>query len=204
VRTFNRKDSIMKKVAIILTQGFADWEYGLIAGAGGPFYGLDIRFFTPAPGEVRSMGGLTATVADGVEAIRGWSPEVIAVIGGTIWETDDAPVLDDLLLAHHSRGGIVAGICGGTLALARAGLLDDARHTSNDADYLHHHAPGYAGSELFRPEPEAVVDNRVITAPGTAPVGFTVEVFVSAGLDRGAAEAFRRMLAAEHAGEAGD
>lgn len=193
----------MKKVAIILTQGFADWEYGLVAGAGGPFYGLDIRFFTPVPGEVRSMGGLSAAVAYGVEAIREWAPEVIAVIGGTIWETEDAPVLDDLLLAHHSRGGVVAGICGGTLALARAGLLDDVRHTSNDANYLHRHAPGYAGSALFRPEPVAVVDNRVITAPGTAPVGFAAAVFESAGLDRDAAVAFRRMLAAEHAGTAG-
>ncbi|XXJ19013.1 DJ-1/PfpI family protein [Desulfovibrio caledoniensis] len=194
----------MKKVAIILTQGFADWEYGLIAGAGGPFYGLEIRFFAPTAGEVRSMGGLSATIPDGVEAIREWSPGVIAVIGGTIWETDDAPVLDDLLLTHHSRGGVVAGICGGTLALARAGLLDDVRHTSNDADYLHRHAPGYAGSELFHPSPEAVVDNRVITAPGTAPVGFTTAVFESAGLVRDAVEAFRRMLAAEHAGGAGN
>lgn len=190
----------MNKVAIILTQGFADWEYGLIAGAGGPFYGLDIRFFAPVAGEVRSMGGLSAAVPDGMETIRAWSPGVIAVIGGTIWETDDAPVLDDLLLSHHSHGGVVAGICGGTLALARAGLLDDVRHTSNDADYLHRHAPGYAGSELFRPEPEAVADNRVITAPGTAPASFAAAVFESAGLAHDAAEAFRKMLAAEHAG----
>ena len=26
-----------KKVAIVLTSGFADWEYALIAGVGGPF-----------------------------------------------------------------------------------------------------------------------------------------------------------------------
>ena len=193
----------MNKVAIVLTQGFADWEYGLIAGTGGPFYGLDIRFFTPVPGEIRSMGGLTAIVPDGVEAIRAWSPGVIAVIGGTIWETDDAPVLDDLLLAHHSRGGVVAGICGGTLALARAGLLDEVRHTSNDADYLHRHAPGYAGSEFFAPGPDAVADNRVITAPGTAPAGFAAAVFESAGLDHDTAQAFRRMLGAEHAQTSG-
>ncbi|WP_319582091.1 DJ-1/PfpI family protein [uncultured Pseudodesulfovibrio sp.] len=191
----------MEKVALILTQGFADWEYGLIAGTGGPFYGLDTGFFTPNTGEIRSMGGLKAFIPDGVEAIRDWSPKVIVVIGGTIWETDDAPVLDDLLLAHHSRGGVVAGICGGTLALARAGLLDDVRHTSNDADYLHRHAPGYAGSELFVPVPEAVVDNRVITAPGTAPAAFAAAVFESAGLDHDAALAFRKMLGAEHGAE---
>jgi putative intracellular protease/amidase len=188
----------MDKVAIILTQGFADWEYGFIAGTGGPFYGLDIRFFAPASGEIISMGGLKAVVPEAVEAIRPWSPGVIAVIGGTVWETDDAPVLDDMLLGHHSRGGTVAGICGGTLALARAGLLDDVRHTSNDADYLHRHAPGYAGSELFSPEPKAVVDNRVITAPGTAPAGFAAAVFAAAGLDQSAVDSFRRMLGTEY------
>ena len=30
----------------------------------------------------------------------------------------------------------VAGICGGTLALARAGLLNDVAHTSNDLAFL--------------------------------------------------------------------
>ena len=190
----------MQKIAIILTPGFADWEYALIAGAGGPFYGLDIRFFAPRAGEIHSMGGLRTTVSQGLEALSQWSPGVLVVIGGTVWETEDAPVLDDLLLAHHSRGGVVAGICGGTLALARAGLLDDALHTSNDADYLHRLAPGYAGSERFLPEPCAVADNRVITAPGTAPVSFAAAVFESAGLPPADAAAFRKMLGAEHAG----
>ena len=27
----------MKKIAVVLTQGFADWEYALIGGAGGHF-----------------------------------------------------------------------------------------------------------------------------------------------------------------------
>lgn len=189
----------MQKVAIILTQGFADWEYALIAGTGVPFYGIDVRFFTPEPGEVRSMGGLVAQVADGLEAIPGWSPKVIAVIGGTVWETENAPDLDTLLQAHHAGGGVVAGICGGTLALARAGLLDAVSHTSNDADYLGAFAVDYAGAELFCGNGSAVSDNRVITAPGTAPVSFAAAVFESLGLDSAEIARFRDMLAAEHA-----
>ena len=34
------------KVAIILTEGFSDWEYALLAGTGRAFYGLDIAFFS--------------------------------------------------------------------------------------------------------------------------------------------------------------
>ncbi len=46
----------MGKVAVVLTQGFADWEYALLAGTGGPFYGFDIRYFAPEAGQVRSLG----------------------------------------------------------------------------------------------------------------------------------------------------
>lgn len=38
-----------KKVAIVLTSGFADWEYALIAGVGGPFYGLEVAFLRRRP-----------------------------------------------------------------------------------------------------------------------------------------------------------
>ena len=46
------------KIAVVLTHGFADWEYALVAGTGGPFYGLNIQFFAPEAGEVRSQGAL--------------------------------------------------------------------------------------------------------------------------------------------------
>ncbi len=58
-KTFIARISTMKKVAIILTQEFADWEYALVAGTGGTFYGFDVQFFTPETGEIRSQGGLS-------------------------------------------------------------------------------------------------------------------------------------------------
>jgi hypothetical protein len=44
----------MSKIAILLTPGFADWEYALIAGTGGAFYGLDMQFFGAEAGMVHS------------------------------------------------------------------------------------------------------------------------------------------------------
>lgn len=188
----------MPKIALVLTQGFADWEYAYIAGTGGPFYGMDIAFFAPAAGEVTSQGGLTAKVSRATDEIAGWAPDVIAVIGGMAWDRDDAPDLSEVLITHHRQGGAVAGICGGTLALARAGLLNGVRHTSNDLAFLADHAPGYGGHDLYEASQKAVVDDRIVTAPGTAATGFTAAVFEAAGMDVDTADRFRAMTAAEH------
>lgn len=189
----------MAKIAVILTQGFADWEYALIAGTGGPFYGLDIQFFSPKVGEIQSQGGLTATVLQGLDELSKWEPAAVVVIGGMIWETDQAPDIRNLLKAQHARGAVVAGICGGTLALGRAGLLDDVRHTSNAPDFLNQNASGYAGSALYVSSPFAISENHVITAPGTAPVSFAAAIFEGVGLDQEKVAQFKAMMAAEHA-----
>lgn len=188
----------MAKIAVVLTPGFADWEYGLVAGIGGSFYGLDIGFFAPAVGEVRSQGGLAAVVSNNVGAIPDWSPKVTVVVGGTIWETENAPDLRESLRDCRRRGAAVAGICGGTLALARAGLLDETSHTSNDADFLRENGGAYAGMEFFVESAAAVTGEGVVTAPGTAPVSFAASVFEMAGLDQETVRQFRQMLSAEH------
>ena len=63
----------------------------------------------------------------------------------------------------------VAAICGATAGLARAGLLDERRHTSAAAEYLA--ATGYAGGDLYVDE-RAVVDRDLITAGPQSPVQF--------------------------------
>jgi transcriptional regulator GlxA family with amidase domain len=110
----------MARVGLILTPGFADWEYAFIAGTASPFYGIDVRFFAPAMGQFRSQGGLTVTVDSSLQQCLDWKPDVVVVIGGMVWERAEAPDIRDFLHASRSSGAIIAGICGGTLALARA------------------------------------------------------------------------------------
>ena len=188
----------MARVGLILTPGFADWEYAFIAGTGSPFYGIDVRFFAPAVGQFRSQGGLAVTVDGSLQQCLDWKPDVIVVIGGMIWESAEAPDIRDFLQASHSSGATIAGICGGTLALARAGLLDTVPHTSNSADFLQQNALNYEGRALYQNSSVAVVADRIITAPGPAPVSFTCAVFDSAGLSSEIVSQFRSMLAAEH------
>ncbi len=67
-------------------------------GTGKVFYGLDIKFFTPSIGELISQGGLTNSTNE----IEHWSPKVMVVVGGMIWETSDAPDLNNLLTNYYA------------------------------------------------------------------------------------------------------
>jgi putative intracellular protease/amidase len=188
----------MARLGLILAPGFADWEYAFIAGTASPFYGIDVRFFAPTTGQFRSQGGLAVTVDSSLQQCLDWKPNVVVVIGGMIWERAEAPDIGSCLNASRSGGATIAGICGGTLALARAGLLDAVPHTSNSADFLQQNAMDYKGRALYRSSPAAVVADRIITAPGTAPVSFTCAVFEGAGLAAESISQFRSMLTAEH------
>lgn len=142
---------------------------------------------------------MTVDVAHGVAELADWRPEVLVVVGGTLWETERAPDIRALLNEQLQRGATLAGICGGTLALARAGLLNGRAHTSNDAEFLTRNVEGYSGQRHYVASAVAVVDDRVITSPGSAPVSFTTAVFRAAGLDEETLRQFGAMLAAEHA-----
>ena len=76
----------------------------------------------------------------------------------------------------RDAGVPVAAICGATIAVARAGLLDDRAHTSNDPDYLASHAAEYRGARHYV-EALAVRDRGVITASGVGPIEFAREIF---------------------------
>lgn len=94
----------MTKIAVILTQGFADWEYALIAGIGGPFYGMQIEFFAPQAEQLLSQGGLTVVISRQLNEIDNFQPAIIVVVGGTLWETTQAPDITSLLSTHHKQG----------------------------------------------------------------------------------------------------
>ena len=53
--------------------------------------------------------------------------DAVAVIGSDQWLAENPPDVADLLTCRCARGGVVGGICAGTLALARAGLFEEGR-----------------------------------------------------------------------------
>ena len=166
-----------RAVHVLVFEGFADWEaaHALAELRRSGARSVAAVGFDSAP--VTSMGGLRVVPDRTLREIRPAEVEILIIPGGDLWEgTYDEPTLNDVLTELVSTDVPVAAICAGTLAAARAGLLNDRRHTSNVAGYIAEHAPQYSGAPLYESVP-AVNDRGVITASGLAPIEFAREIF---------------------------
>ena len=170
----------MTSAITILTDNFADWETALLNSTARLYYGFYTRFATPGGQPVTSSGGMLVTPQLALEDISLDELDLLMVCGGSSWQSGKAPDLTALLRAAQAKNIVLAGICDGTRVLAQAGVLDNVRHTSNSAANLLE--TGYAGAALYQDVPWAVADQRIITAPGTAPVSFTAEVLRALGI----------------------
>ena len=186
------------KLAIVLTEGFADWECALLMASGRSHYGFEIVTASPGGKPVMSMGGLKVSPDRPVETLEAGAFDCLVLCGGETWENSEtAPDLSPLLRSFHEHGRVVGGICAATLALAGAGLLNTVSHTSNERDFLKT-TPAYTGASHYRSVPYAVRDGQIVTAPGTAPVTFAAEIYRALGLASRELDHYVRLFGAEH------
>ncbi|UYO00159.1 MAG: DJ-1/PfpI family protein [Devosia sp.] len=186
----------MTTMITILTPGYADWETALLNATAREYYRIDTIYASPGGEPVTSLGGLRVSPSLAVEDIDVENAEAILVNGGTVWSTPAAPDIGPLLRSAHAAGRTVGGICDGVLALARAGLLDNVRHTANGPESLPD--TGYAGAANFVSSARAVRHGTIITAPGTAPVSFMGAVLESLGRRNNDLDFYSGLHAAEH------
>jgi putative intracellular protease/amidase len=122
------------------------------------------------------MGGITLKPDMLIADIRPKEGDLLVLPGADTWlDPAQATVLakvGELL----KTGVVIAAICGATLGLANAGLLDNRRHTSNDLMALKMFCPNYKGESVYEDAP-AVTDANLITASGLAPVEFAFHIF---------------------------
>ena len=163
-----------KTIGLLFIEGYADWEYGLLAASAVEWFGLKAVSLSPHASPLTSIGGLRLMAERTAQPDANADLDAIAVIGSDGWASKDAPDVSPLLLAVARRGGVVGGICAGTLALARAGLFEGVGHTSNGRDWILGHEPAYVGAGGYRDVPHAVADGRIVSAPGSAPGTFAV------------------------------
>ncbi len=172
------------RVHVIVFDGFADWEpsYALAELRRSANHEIVAVGFTADA--VTSMGGLHVRPDVALAHVRAADVRLLILPGGDMWEREDGyprAALETLLADVVGAGQLVAAICGATLAVARAGLLDDRRHTSNMPSYLTELAPSYRGASLYDPS-LAVRDRGIITASGLGAVDFAREIFAELGV----------------------
>jgi putative intracellular protease/amidase len=163
-----------KTIGFVFIEGFADWEFGFLSGSAPEWFGARPVALTPGCAPVVSIGGFQLAGQRGLTPEESPDLDAVAVIGSDGWAAESHPNVAPLLVSVTDRGGVVGGICAGTLALARAGLFRDKAHTSNGRGWILGHLPDYAGADRYRDVPHAVADGRLVSAPGSAPGTFAI------------------------------
>ena len=181
----------IRDVHLFVLDTLADWEPGFaVAHLNRPAPGVPSRYRVRTVGldrtPVRTVGGLTIVPELALAELAPEDSALLLLPGSDLWGD---PVTDPALAMARrfvEAQVPVAAICGATLGLARAGLLDDRRHTSNHPSLLA--GSGYRGAALYVDDP-AIDDRGVITASALAPLEFArvildrLQAFPPAALD---------------------
>jgi putative intracellular protease/amidase len=124
---------------------------------------------------ITTMGGLEITPDIDVASLKMNDGDIIILPGADTWQNGNNLSIIDFVSKNFNRNIVIAAICGGTIALADSGLLDNRRHTSNDKEVLKMFCKNYKGEKLYENKP-VVIDNNLITATGITPLEFAYEV----------------------------
>lgn len=176
---------MMKIAYLYVFDTMADWEagYAIAELNSGRYFKngsmkYTVKTISNSLEPIVTMGGMRVIPDSTVYEFKLDDAGLLILPGGNTWlEPIHDPILEKAKECLHNDIP-VAAICGATFGLARAGLLNDRYHTSNDLDYLMSVCPNYAGSAFYRPEP-AVSDMKLITAPGVAPIEFAYQILKS-------------------------
>ena len=173
----------MGQVVLYAFDTMADWEYAYVttvlqmaARGGDDRYRLVVAGAAGEP--VTTLGGLRVLPETTLGDLDESDIDLLLLPGGNTWLDGDhssALALASRLLDSDRQ---VAGICGATRALARAGLMEHRAHVVDaDAD-----EPDYPGSAA-RVHASIAHDGPLITAIGEAPLEFSRAVFMALDLD---------------------
>lgn len=169
-------------VHVLVFEGFADWEPAYAIAELRRSGGLDVMTVGFDADAVRSMGGLRIVPDRILGAVIPEEIRLLILPGGDLWEGEYPRSELEAVLGQLEKAGVpIAAICGATLAVARAGLLDGRAHTSNELAYLERMAPEYAGAKRYV-DALAVRDRGLITASGLGPTEFAREIFEELGI----------------------
>lgn len=173
----------MKTVYIYALETLADWEIAhLIAELNSRRFfkknaeELQIKYVGSNMSSIKTMGGLSITPDCIVAELPVSNNTFLIMAGADTWNDEANYIIVEKAGAILDDGGIVCGICGATVALATAGILDERKHTSNGVGFLDMFVPTYKGKDFYVDE-QAIKDGNLITAAATGAIKFAEIIF---------------------------
>lgn len=169
----------MFDVYLYVLDTLADWEIGLLMPEinTGRFFRKDsgkprIHLAGASMDPVTTMGGFRITPDCLVDDVPASKDAMLILPGSDRWNEPENFKAVSKAREVLDAGGRVCAICGATVALAYAGMLDSIKHTSNGPGFLEMVCPAYKGGGSYVDEP-AVIDSGLITAAGTGSIEWT-------------------------------
>jgi len=168
----------------------ADWEIGYVTAElnSGRFFKKDapdvsVKTVGISKEPIKTMGGLNIIPDCVIDNIVMNDKSVLLLPGGNTWDDPKHGAIIKKATELPSVGATVCAICGATVALARAGLLDQRPHTSNGAGFLEMFCPNYKGTDCFVDKLSVVGDN-LITASASGALLWAKQIIEHLGVFR--------------------
>lgn len=167
-------------VHLFIFNTLADWEPGfVVAGINNPDGQKTpgryrVRTIAATRDAITTIGGIRILPDMSLDQLNPTDSAMLILPGGESWDQGGNLEAVEKAKAFLAAGVPVAAICGATAGLARGGILDTRKHTSNAPEYLA--ATGYRGAQLYQAA-DVVNDQNVITASAMKSLEFAREIF---------------------------
>lgn len=177
----------MKKALFLLLDQFADWESAYLSATINQSNTWEVKTISLTK-SVSSIGGFSVITDYQIGTFKG-DYDLLIMVGGDSWNIEDES-LYNFIKEAFGKDTAIGAICGAVDYLAKNGLLNDYVHTGN-ALYLWNEFQKYNGHQKFL-EQQAVIDQNLVTANGTAIVEFLELVLILIDFDT--AESIKRKI----------
>lgn len=167
----------MKTVLFMLLDQWAEWEAAYLASALKMLSGeqYSVKTVSLKKEAVESIGGFKVLPDYDIQSVPE-EYEALILVGGMTWRSEAARQVKPLAEVCAANGRVLGGICDAAGFLGTIGVLNNIRHTGNGLNDIKNWAgAAYSGEDNYVSE-QAVRDNNIVTANGTAALEFAKEV----------------------------
>lgn len=178
----------MYNVYLYLIDTLADWEIGYLTAElnSKRFFKKDapnVSFKTAGISKepVKTMGGLSVVPDCVIGDIAADENSVLILPGADRWGNPEHTAIIQKAAELLETGATVCAVCGATVALANAGILNNRPHTSNGSGFLEMFCPAYNGQRFYIDAP-SVADNNLITAGCTGGLMWAKQIIERLGV----------------------